>query len=524
MGFEPNDERTVDNLPENQFEGGGADIDSDGLAAAGGVAAPKRARLTLRSRSAGGAQTGNAAPSEKGMPPRTEEHTPPPVRKPLMRPSSEFGYLFSDSEPVDTHMDDSYSRRLDGLAYDGSTQSDGDYSELLEGEQPSMVRRPENRMSAEGYDDSSRTAQPAERPSRFSRRTREAAPVEEAPAQEPVIEEQPAAVYVPEAEAQPAAEEQPADYGRDDRFAEEPRRRRYEEDIYDRRERRERRYADRQTPYGAPRGAYPPYGQYPGAYPPGYGYPPYGYPQYPVYPPYGQYPAAYPPGYGYPPYGYAYPVQPGMYPPGVIPVQIVSSEPPVQPVEVPALPAEAPAPVQAAPAEPVTQPAAEEKTEDEIPPHPLPPMSFSFPEEDSRSVDDEFSFAEEQPAQESPAPQPQPEPARSEGSSRFNRRSRSEAAPVSTSAPDNDSFFDDDDFGGDSESSGTSSAAESRSARFNRRSRSSADSFAAPADSAPAGGTDDWFGDDDGFGDSGSSADSTPPSGGRSARFNRRSR
>lgn len=488
MGFEPNEERTVDNLPETRFEGGGADIDGNDLSAASPVAAPKRARLSVRPRSA--AETAptqdDAAPVRKGMPPRTEEHTPPPVRRPIMRPSSEFGYLFSDEEPVDNHMDDSYSRRLDGLAYDGRKQEDdAQYADLMDGSQPSMVRRPENRMSAESASPRSRQEQPAERPSRFSRRSRTA----------PAQETEP----TPEVMTEPALQEQaneaaPAEEHREHPGDEYRPRRRYEGDDqgYDPRERRRSRPYDPRQVYGPAQAAYPPYGQYPAAYPPGYGYPPYGYPVQPGYPPYG-----YPVQPGYAPYGYpmqagypayVYPVQPGAFPPGMMPMQ-------------PAVPE------QPAPEQPQTVPSqTESQTEEEIPPHPMPPMSL-LPKaaDDSRTnsaqaapvrPDEDKKPAEEKPAEAKAAEEKKP--AQPQTSAR-------ESNPASQPA-----------------------SAGGGSSRFNRRThRTDSGSGAAPASTQPAQSSAPPAGDaNDRFGSQHSPAGNSgsQPGGERPSRFNRRSK
>ncbi len=477
MGFEPNEEKTtVDNLPENQFEGGGADIDIDGLSAASPVAAPKRARISMRSRasadSSASQSTADTAKS-KGMPPRTEESTPPPVRRPIMRPSSEFGYLFSDDEPVDNHMDDSFSHRLDGLAYEGR-KDDEQYSSVMEGTQPSMVRRPENRMSADSASSrSSQEARRTDRSSRFSRRNRSAAP--EAAPQPEVISEPLISEPAPPEETrnyfEPSGEQR--DFREDDYR---PRRRR-DGDEYDYDRRRH------QPDYGTHPDAYPPYGSYSTPYPPGYpypygypvpaqpGYPPYGYPVQPGYPPY-----AYPvqPQQGYPAYVYAVP--PGMvYPAGVIPVQT--------------LPAEQNAPQQAQPApEPAAPAKKETPAEEEVLPHPLPPVSLLRKSGESKEKNAEPApAAKKTPVDDKPAAAPAPS---GNGNSRFNRRSRSTEEK---------------------------SAADISNAIHK-------DSSAAPAKepAAPAADSFDWF-SDHGSNTSGGGDKPTPTSGG-SSRFNRRSK
>ena len=454
MGFEPEDIRKDNSSFDAQFEGGGADIDADGLAAASPVAAPRRSIKNVRARSA---QQEHSIPLSGDRTPgssrRAEVSNPPPVRRPIMRSNSEFGYLFSDAEPVDNHMDDAYSHRLDALAYDGRSKDDGQYNDLLEGDQPSMVRRPENRMSApepsaDRFSRGSRS-EPQSSGRRFSRRNRDASaaqvqPEPAAPAEPPVfsappvVQPEPAPFFAP-APAEPPREpdrrfaerpierfddRQAAPYDRvrnsidgDDRYyGRGPRpRRRYDDDddyAYDYRERRARRYGEYDEPQQP---AYPPYGQYPG-YPPY----PYGYAPYPGYPPYGQYPG-YPP-YGYPPYGY--PIQPGAIPPGAMPPDGVMPDPYGMDIA-------APQPSEAAP-------------------------SVDFPEHDSRSVEEEFSFAppavqpEPEPAPE-PAPEPEPEPVPQPepelvpenipappagGSSRFNRRSRAAADSTPAAQPE----------------------------------------------------------------------------------------
>ncbi len=476
MGFEP-EEILREETAENKFEGGGVDLDSGDLSAADPIAAPRRTtreRLSVRPRAVSAQKTDDrpASADQSRISRRAGAMSPPPIRKPIMRSNSEFGYLFNDSEPVDNYMDEQYSRRLDGLAYDGKGKdSDSQYSDLFEGEQQSMVRRPENRSSAAPVYASEpapqATPQTAHRP-RFSRRSRETSAAaayaaagelsaaELASRSESQPQSQPLAEPFAEPSAPPAeptfAEPQPGAMPYPDAS--------YPPDPYGE---YGRRPIDPRGPYDMPP-EYPPYGQYP-VYPPNYPYPyPYGqYPMYPPYgyPPYGYPPAAYPPGYGYPPQPQeeARPAESE-----AVPMDNVPSPPPSflrQPK------AAEPAPVQPEPE-----------------PEPAFPSSVDSAEDEFAAVSAFAPIPEPVPEEpiQAPAPTPEPEPAaapareRSVGSSRFNRRSRSgDSSPApaenrsqgfgSAAAPT-------DLFGEDDPAPASKPNAGGGSSRFNRRSRS----------------------------------------------------
>lgn len=423
MGFEPTDNNKPTNQIETKFEGGGVDLESDGLAAASPVMAPRRPRYDRPQAVRAHAVPAGAGPAamQPGGPAPAGQRRPqvsPHLRRPIMSSASEFGYLFSDSEPMDNPMGEAYSRSLDGLAYDGRQQSESQYADLFSGTPQSMVRRPENRMSAAPMHQHPAAA-PASGPSRrpqFSRRNRQSASIaaynaaNSVPAAElsaraeeeeraAAAQPQPAAVKVQPVPVQQTPVQEPPvqqydSYPAEPGYAVPYRRGAVRRNPYAYYPEEQQYYDPYAAAYSAPP-AYPPsYGQYPGYNPygqyPGYppyaqypGYPPYG--QYPGYNPYGQYPA-YPPGYGYPvqpaavPYGapyddpYAVPYDEyaaGYY--AAVPVeaeQMLPAEPPAAAAPAPA-PAPEPAPAPAAMPVPVAIPeveqtasAAAEKTAD----------------------------------------------------------------------------------------------------------------------------------------------------------------
>lgn len=507
MGFEPEDKRFSEPSFDIQFEGGGADVDGNDFADASTVTAPRSHRRSLKAkavaRSAPPEQFGNHADPEERAARRAENHNPPPVRRPLMRSSSEFGYLFNDDEPVDNHMDDQHSRRLDALAYDGRQNGDEQYSDLMEGDQPSMVRRPENRVSADNAFVPGAEAAPSggSRRQRFARRSRDNSAAEAFAAASSVS----AAELTSRAEPEPEPSHQPQVVVPEEPApsviippVHEERRRPSRRDPYydDRREcderdgygmgydRRDRRYPD---PYHGQEPVYPPYGQYP-AYPPypyPYGYAPYG--QYPAYPAYPQ-PPAYPP-YGYPPAGYppyGYPVAGVVYPAGPAAAETPAAEAPAEPI---------------APALPEPEPVSVEEVT--VLPEPEPePESEPAQGRHSQMVSERFSAI----MQDEPQPEPAPEPEKTFDNDDF-------FSPPAAPANDTDDFFAPRESETPRERGGSS--------RFNRR-RGGSDSAdtsprqSAAADSDDFGSSNDWFGDSSG-------ADSAPRSEG-SARFNRRSR
>ncbi len=529
MGFESNEEKREQNTVETQFEGGGVDMESGDLSAASPVTAPKRSlreRRAVRARAVdpsaqpGRSAAGAAQPGRRAGASGNNTGTPP-VRKPIMRSNSEFGYLFSDSEPVDNHMDETYSQRLNGLAYDGKKRGDeAEYAELFEGQQ-SMVRRPENRMSApagtfEAHQQPQEAPAETGRRPRFSRRSQEHSSAAAYAAANEVSAAELAARIEPEPAAEPAQQTQPelspydrqADHGyprREDNYI--PRDRRYEDDYSDDYSYRGRGIRHDYRGGYEPQPEYPPYGYPPAAYPPGYPYP-YPYGQYPPYPPYGQYPA-------YPPYGYP----PAAYPPGY-PYPMQTQEP--QAVSTAPVPDEPPA---AAAVDPVIPSITFAEPEPEKPePVPVPPEPvIQFPDDSSDSVDEEFagldytpsrnyekrSEAPKQPeAAEEPTASAEPAVGRSSGSSRFNRRSRSsgpssdnepaQADPVPASEPS------------------AQKAASGEPDPVRRSSRRAAKEFDWSDSSSPAKDSTDWFSSD-------SSSTDISKAGG-SSRFNRRSR
>ncbi len=525
MGFEPEDKKIQDNSLDIQFEGGGADVDGSDFADAPTVSAP-RSRRPVKARAV--AQTNFSNDPEERAARRAENHNPPPVRRPMMRPSSEFGYLFSDDEPVDNHMDDQYSRRLDALAYDGRAQSDEQYSALMEGEQQSMVRRPENRMSADSARSQSDEGT-GRRRQRFARRERNDTPaqafadISQTPASELAAREEPPAEPVPAEPAPIAApfrapmEEPPAAAGTPPMHPDyrRPRRDPYRDDRYRGRApypyEDDRRYAEPPAGYDVPPDAYQPYGPYPG-YPP-YPYP-YGYPSYPGYPPYGQYPGypPYPP-VAYPPYGY--PVPAAMYPPGTVPAEPQAN-----------LPAE-PAPLPAEPVTPIAEPPAPEPepapepVKDEVPdvvlPHPPAPSAGRH----SQIINERFASLDDEPATEvrtEPEKKPVEKPAP--------RSVEADDFPARTS-------INEDDFPARTTIEPMSESA--GNGRFKRRSRSgsgqnqTAEQPPARPAAADSSSPNDWFADSGKpssppAGSSGDSDGGASPGGRSSARFNRRSR
>lgn len=478
----------------------------------------------------------------------------------LMSENSEFGYLFSDTEPEDRHMSASRSSRLDALAYDEKQDGDGSQYESLFSDTESMVRRKENRRPAgdapigvrepapkpaeptpsepiampkapRRQEKAEKKPEPAPAPapaakseekhSRFSLRGRKDKDAKNAPGRQPELPPEP-----PFGDRDFERDRRYDDRRFDDRRFDD---RRYDDRRYDDRRFDDRRYDDRRYDdrrYDDRRGAYPP---------PGYPYPP-AYPQYPYPPQYPAYPSypAYQPYQSYPQYPQQ--VQQVLYPQGVDAngQVIYSTVPGAMPGMVPGAPvivyqtgvvpgtdgAQMPAIAPVAPVAPAAAPAAEpELIEEEIVPPAAPPLVAAPP---AQPVQPAPAAPKEEPIGEDifgdgplPTP-PSPPPARrsqpSEGGSRFNRRSSAApAGETSESAGKPAEKTDEAPVVNDP----TPPPAAGGSSRFNRRGASSAPKEEKAAAPAPAPVRPSFETDDDA-----PAPAPAAPSGG--SRFNRR--
>ncbi|MBQ4312963.1 MAG: hypothetical protein IJC18_02015, partial [Clostridia bacterium] len=284
MGFEFEDAIPQENK-ELGFETDSTDLDNGQVSGTSTVKASRRRQRPQPEVKSGMGRSGtgsNEPDSSRARPIRQVAPSGSYGQPRMMKENSEFGYLFTDEEPEDTHMTSAFANRLDGLAYDEKQDGEGEqYDELFsEPQQTPMVKRGFTSRGKKAKAEAAEASEPEEKTStqeaeasdfksRFSKRMKkkdkgkEEKSVEKEPT---IIESQDTAVEPFEPGDDPSMQAAPYPYPYPPQY-----------------------------PYGQQYQQYPPY---PYPYPQPYPYPP----QYPYQPQYSYPPQApYPPQYGYPP-------------------------------------------------------------------------------------------------------------------------------------------------------------------------------------------------------------------------------